>query len=347
MDSGRLQPTPLELLENVTVLQHVNDALVLVSDSHQVVWLNRLARHLFGTHDSAIGKSVMEVLRDHRLDQLVGQALATHEEKGLEFGALQGRRTLRARAIPNSESVWLIIEDLTRLRHLETVRQDFVANLSHELRTPLSGLRLAAETVSRQLGASDEASLFLDRIKDEAERLDLTIRNLTQLAALEGNEVPFSLKPFEVRPLLEQSAARFAQRAEDRGLQLRIDAEPGELYAIGDLGKVDQALTNILENALKFTTSGSVTITGLREEGWIGIRVADTGPGIPPHELPRIFERFFKVDRARGTRGSGLGLSIARHLVEQQGGRIRAESEPGKGTVMTILLPSARPDPTP
>jgi two-component system phosphate regulon sensor histidine kinase PhoR len=130
-------------------------------------------------------------------------------------------------------------------------------------------------------------------------------------------------------------------------LQLRIDAEPGELYAIGDLGKVDQALTNILENALKFTTSGSVTITGLREEGWIGIRVADTGPGIPPHELPRIFERFFKVDRARGTRGSGLGLSIARHLVEQQGGRIRAESEPGKGSVMTILLPSDRPDPTP
>jgi two-component system phosphate regulon sensor histidine kinase PhoR len=188
---------------------------------------------------------------------------------------------------------------------------------------------------------------LLDRIKEEAERLDLTIRNLTQLAALEANEVPFSLKPFDVRPLLEQSADRFAQRAESRGLHLRLEFGPGELRAVGDVAKVDQALTSILENALKFTTSGSVTLEARREEGWVGIRVADTGPGIPPHELPRIFERFFKVDRARGTRGSGLGLSIARHLVELQGGRVRAESQPGNGTVMTILLPSAGPSPAP
>jgi two-component system phosphate regulon sensor histidine kinase PhoR len=232
--------------------------------------------------------------------------------------------------------------DMTRLRYLETVRQQFVANLSHEIRTPLAGLDLAAQTLSVQLPPEGDARLFIDRVIQESHRLQAILLNLTQLAALDAEGIEVERAPFGPGELVAELVERYQSRASAAGLALRAEAAEGDLQVLGDRGKTDQALQNIVDNALKFTRSGEVVVTTRSDGGRVEIAVHDTGPGIPPRDLPRIFERFYKVDRARGGQpGSGLGLSIARHLVELQGGTIGAESSPGAGTVVRVRLPRA------
>jgi two-component system phosphate regulon sensor histidine kinase PhoR len=230
---------------------------------------------------------------------------------------------------------------MTRLRHLETVRQQFVANLSHEIRTPLAGLDLAAQTLSGQLPANGDPRLFIDRITQEAQRLADILFNLNQLAALDAEELTVDRLPFSVDDLVGSLIDRFQPRAAAAKLILRAEIAGG-MTAMGDKAKTDQALQNIVDNALKFTRAGEVIVTGRSDDDRIEIAVRDTGPGIPARDLSRIFERFYKVDRSRGGQpGSGLGLSIARHLVELQGGTILAESTPGMGSVVRVRLPSA------
>jgi len=231
---------------------------------------------------------------------------------------------------------------VTRLRHLETVRQQFVANLSHELRTPLAGLDLAAQTLAGQLPAEGDARLFVDRVIQESQRLQAILLNLVQLAALDAEGIEVERAPFSVGRLVAEVVARHQERATAAGLQLRTAPVEDGIHALGDRGKTDQALQNIVDNALKFARSGDVEVTTGADDARVEIAVRDLGPGIPQQDLPRIFERFYKVDRSRGGQsGSGLGLSIARHLVELQGGTIAAESTPGVGTVVRVRLPRA------
>jgi two-component system phosphate regulon sensor histidine kinase PhoR len=249
-------------------------------------------------------------------------------------------RVLRGRAVPlGMDEIALLVEDITDLRALETVRQQFVANLSHELRTPLAGLDLAAQTLAAQLGPDSPERVFVDRILKESQRLTAMVTNLTQLAALDAEAVRPQQEVFAVRPLLDDQAARSAERARAAGLTLEVNC-PQDLRARGDAAKTDQALHNILDNALKFTVAGGVVLTG-RLDGMVEISVRDTGVGIAPRDLPRIFERFYKADRARSAGGTGLGLAIARHLVELQDGTLRAESTPGAGTILRLRLPAA------
>jgi two-component system phosphate regulon sensor histidine kinase PhoR len=230
--------------------------------------------------------------------------------------------------------------DMTRLRYLETVRQQFVANLSHEIRTPLAGLDLAAQTLSGQLPAEGDTRLFVDRVIQESHRLQAILLNLTQLAALDAEGIEVERAPFSAGELVTELVERYQARASAGGLALRAEPSEADLQVLGDRGKTDQALQNIVDNALKFTRSGEVVVTATSRDAQVEIAVRDTGSGIPPRDLPRIFERFYKVDRARGGQpGSGLGLSIARHLIELQGGTIVAESSPGAGTVVRVRLP--------
>jgi two-component system phosphate regulon sensor histidine kinase PhoR len=245
------------------------------------------------------------------------------------------------RALPiGHNQVALLMLDMTRLRYLETVRQQFVANLSHEIRTPLAGLDLAAQTLSGQLPAEGDARLFIDRVIQESHRLQAILLNLTQLAALDAEGIEVERAPFGAGELVTELVERYRPRASAAGLALRAEAAEADLQVLGDRGKTDQALQNIVDNALKFTRSGEVVVTTTSDQTQVEIAVRDTGSGIPPRDLPRIFERFYKVDRARGGQpGSGLGLSIARHLIELQGGTIAAQSIPGEGTVVRVRLP--------
>ncbi len=325
------------------VLDHVEAGVVLVGPDRQVRWLNESARRLFTTPERAIGRPVLEIVRDHRLDGLVAKALESGVTQATEVELTGSGRTVRARAarLADLGGAALVIEDLTRLRYLETVRQQFVANLSHELRTPLAGLDLAAQTLAGQLPTDTEVRTFMDRILQETQRIAAILQNLTQLAALDAEEIPVERERFSIADLLNENVARYAARAKSAGVGLRAEFPDGGLEALGDRAKTDQALQSIVDNALKFTASGEVVLGAGIAGNMVEIRVRDTGVGIPATDLPRIFERFYKVDRSRHVAGSGLGLSIARHLIELQGGTISAESTPGAGTVILFRLPPA------
>jgi len=329
--------------ESTQVLEQMAEGIVLVDRDRTVLWLNPAARQMVAAIDQPAGRLLVEVVRDHRLDALAERARASKLDQSLEIALPVSGRTLHVRAIALPEGrAALVMQDVSRLRYLETVRQQFVANLSHEIRTPLAGLDLAAQTLSGQLPAEGDTRLFIDRIIQESQRLQAILLNLTQLAALDAEGIEVERAPFNASTLAADLVDRYHPRAASAGLALRAEPAEAEIQALGDRGKTDQALQNIVDNALKFTTAGEVLVSVTSKDAWVEIAVRDTGPGIPPRDLPRIFERFYKVDRARGGQpGSGLGLSIARHLVELQGGTITAESTPGAGTLVRVRLPRA------
>jgi two-component system phosphate regulon sensor histidine kinase PhoR len=323
------------------ILDHLVEGTVVVDSDRKVRWLNVAARRMLPLIDQPIGRSLVEVIRDHRLDALAERARSSGEEQAIEIELPVSSRRLQVRAFPLAHGqVALLMVDMTRLRYLETVRQQFVANLSHEIRTPLAGLDLAAQTLSGQLPAEGDTRLFVDRVIQESHRLQAILLNLTQLAALDAEGIEVERAPFGAGELVAELVERYQARASAGGLALRAEPSGADLQVLGDRGKTDQALQNIVDNALKFTRSGEVVVTATSRDAQVEIAVRDTGSGIPPRDLPRIFERFYKVDRARGGQpGSGLGLSIARHLIELQGGTIVAESSPGAGTVVRVRLP--------
>lgn len=336
-------PRSEALPREAEVLDQVEAGVVLVGPDRQIRWLNEAARRLLATPERAIGRPVLEIVRDHRLDALVAMAAESGVAQTIEVELTGSGRTVRARAarLADPAGTALVIEDLTRLRYLETVRQQFVANLSHELRTPLAGLDLAAQTLAGQLPADADVRTFMDRILQETQRIAAILQNLTQLAALDAEEIPVDGERFSIADLLNENVARYTARAESAGVGLRAELPDGRLEALADRAKTDQALQSIVDNALKFTSSGEVVLGAGVRGGMVEITVRDTGIGIAASELPRIFERFYKVDRSRHLAGLGLGLSIARHLVELQGGTISAESTPGAGTLMRLRLPRA------
>jgi two-component system, OmpR family, phosphate regulon sensor histidine kinase PhoR len=324
------------------ILEQLSEGVFLVDAERTVRWLNSAARQMVPPIEAPIGRSLVEVIRDHRLDALAATVLASKQPESLEVELPVSGQTLVVRALPMpGDAVALLAEDITRLRHLETVRQQFVANLSHEIRTPLAGLDLAAQTLSGQLPPDGDVRTFMDRISLEAQRLGAILLNLTQLAALDAEGIQVERHPFSVKDVVAELVQRYQPRASAAGLSLRAEQIGEDTEVMGDRGKTDQALQNIVDNALKFTRVGEVVVSAHADGTLVEIAVRDTGPGIPPRDLARIFERFYKVDRSRGTRvpGSGLGLSIARHLVELQGGTITAESTPGTGTTLRVALP--------
>jgi len=329
--------------QTAQILDRLIEGVVLVEADRTVGWLNPAARQMLPPIEQPIGRPLLEVIRDHRLDALAERARIAGVEQAVEIELPVSTRRLQVRALPlPDKTVALLMLETTRLRYLETVRQQFVANLSHEIRTPLAGLDLAAQTLSEQLPAQGDARLFIDRVIQESQRLQAILLNLAQLAALDAEGIQVERTPFDAAEVARELVDRYRARAVAAGLSLRADLTEDGAGILGDRAKTDQALQNIVDNALKFTREGEVVVTTGSDDAQVEIAVRDTGPGIPPRDLLRIFERFYKVDRARGSPpGSGLGLSIARHLVELQGGTIVAESSPGAGTVVRVRLPRA------
>ncbi|TMF15375.1 MAG: PAS domain-containing protein [Chloroflexi bacterium] len=333
-DIAQLRPTPAGIIE------HLEDGILMLSGT-QVRWLNPAARRMFAANEDPVGRPLIEVVRDHRIDALALRARESGLEQAAEVELPATARIVQVRAVPLQDGdIVVLARDISRLRYLETVRQQFVANLSHEMRTPLAGLDLAAQTLSSQLPAEGDTRLFIDRISQEAQRLADILFNLNQLAALDAEEISVERTPFSVGDLVGSLIDRYQARAAAGKLILRAEVTADGLMALGDRAKTDQALQNIVDNALKFTRAGEVLVRASVDRNRVEISILDTGPGIPARDLSRIFERFYKVDRSRGgLPGSGLGLSIARHLVELQGGTIVAESSGGSGTTVRVRLP--------
>ena len=258
-------------------------------------------------------------------------------------------RVLRVRGVllPGGGDTLLVLEDRTEVERLRTVRTEFVANVSHELRTPLASIRATAETLlDGAAGDPDVAPRFLETILREADRLVRLSEDLLELAQAESTERERT--PFDLSALVADVAARLAAQAERGGVSVRVAPAPHVVLA-ADEHEISQVLFNLLDNAIKYTPSGGTVTVEIRPDAErVAVSVADTGIGILSEDLPRIFERFWRADRARrfrsgegtgGTRGTGLGLSIVKHIVEAHGGTVQAESELNRGSRFTITLP--------
>jgi two-component system phosphate regulon sensor histidine kinase PhoR len=326
----------------------LEDALIVVSPERRVLWLNAAARDLFSVDGAAVGRPLAEVAPDYRIALLVNGAF-DHLEAHDELTDVVGEHTVTARAIPlvgqGHLDVAVVLRDKTRLRQLETVRRDFVANVSHELRTPVTAIHLLVETLQNgALGEPEEAAQFVERIGQEVTHLRQMVDELLELSLMEAGERPLHPAPVPVQELVH-AADRLRPLAEERGVELIFSIAAETPPVVGETSRLALVVRNLVHNAIKFTPQGgSVTVKAEPRAGSrVAVQVTDTGVGIAVDALPRIFERFYKADRSRQRDGdgAGLGLAIARHTVEAHGGHISVESEVGTGTTFTVVLPAA------
>jgi two-component system phosphate regulon sensor histidine kinase PhoR len=338
------------------VLEHMHDGIILTDPQGRIESMNPAAARLFGVKSEAwSGKKLIELTRDHDLHNALQQTLSTPVDwQRLEIEV--GRHTISAVVtdVPGPHggdpTGLVVLQDVTELRRLERVRRDFVANIGHELRTPLSSIKLLVETLMTAVDDDPGAAKdFLSRIDVEVDGLTQLVRELLELSRIESGSVQLSLQAVDVAALLERAAGRLRAQAARAGLSLEVGAEPELPRANSDPERVEQVLVNLLHNAVKFTDpGGSIRVLARPEGATVEISIADTGIGIPPDDLPRIFERFYKVDKSRTQGregGTGLGLAIAKHIVQAHGGRIWAEHRDGGGTVFRFTLPAFRGEP--
>jgi two-component system phosphate regulon sensor histidine kinase PhoR len=323
--------------------------LLLIGDRRRVLAINPAARELLGYHGPR-GRPVAEVVRDVHFGFAVGEALHDRRPVVHESYAPNPDRLLCFHLVPimsaTEEPVLIAIsvEDITQLRHLQTVRRDFVANVSHELRTPLASINLLVETL--QAGAIEDpeaAHHFLHRIEVETEAMARLVEELLELSRLETGVLSLDLSPVAVAVLFDDVINRLAPAAQEKGVDVQTDV-PAPLPPVrADAKRLEQVMMNLVHNAIKFTpTGGNVLLQAVRKGPGVEITVADTGVGMTSAEAARVFERFYKVDKGRArASGAGLGLAIARHLLELHGSRLRVVSEPGRGARFSFALPSA------
>ncbi|MFN8496024.1 MAG: ATP-binding protein [Caldilineaceae bacterium] len=336
-----------------TVLYVMGDGVLILNKEGRVRMLNPAAAQILHVPEQREGRrTFVQVVRDHRIVEVWNRCLQSKHEESATV-ELESGRLLRVVVTPlfkkgnptNGERGHLVIvQDLTRLHQLQTMRQDFVSNISHELRTPLASLRALVDTLND--GALDDppaAQRFLRRMDVEVDALNQMVQELLELSRIESGKVPLVLRPTPVTQAIAPAAERLRMQAERAQLRLTIDLPSDLPPLIVDADRIQQVVTNLVHNAIKFTPSGGcVTITAQHNptDANVTIKVQDNGVGIAAEDLPRIFERFYKADRARTGGGTGLGLAIAKHIVQAHGGRIWAESVLGKGSTFFFSLPT-------
>jgi two-component system phosphate regulon sensor histidine kinase PhoR len=237
----------------------------------------------------------------------------------------------------------LLIQDLSEVRHLQIVRRDFISNISHELRTPLASMKALVETLlDGAIEDPDMAIRFLSRANVEVDAMAQMVEELQELARIESGQVPLQLQSVTVSDLILPAFERMQTQAEGGQLGMVVNLPAKLPPVLADPARISQVLTNLISNAIKYTQpGGQISVRAKPHQNMVLIEVEDTGAGIPAKDLPRIFERFYKADRARTSGGTGLGLAIARHLVKVHGGEIWVKSKEKKGSTFYFTLPLA------
>ena len=324
-----------------TLIDELGDAIFIADAEGRVLLANAAARATSG--QDLIGRHLPEVIRHHETLAAIASA-----RKGREATATiertEPRRFMRAVARPlEGGQMLLVVQDLTALRRLETVRSDFIANVSHELRRPITSLKAMAEALEE--GALDDAAVardFVQRMHQEIDGLAQLTNELLTLMRIESGAETLTLVPQSPTSLLSDCARRMGPLAARADVTLLV--EPGEAPSVrADGERVGQVLANLVHNAVKFTPAGgSVRLSAEAEDGGVAFSVSDTGVGIERGDLERVFERFYKADKSRSGGGTGLGLAIAKHIVQAHGGHIEARSDgPGRGATFRFTLPLA------
>jgi two-component system, OmpR family, phosphate regulon sensor histidine kinase PhoR len=336
------------------ILDALGDGVLLLDGAGRLLVANPAARSWFGLPDDLRpGLPVQRVLGMPQMSALAEQAAeARAPVVGTMTLIFPEPRTLTLRAFPLADRgptgrIVVTMTDITQRRRLEVLRRDFVANASHELKTPVAAVRALAETLLTALPEDPEAGRrFAERIGREAERLDVLVRDLLDLSRVERGTL--DVEPVDLVGLAKEVVGGYADLAEERRVKLHTELQP-QVSMRGDRAQLGLLLSNLLDNALRHTPPrGTVRLRLEATESRAVLEVADTGKGIPAGELSRVFERFYRVDKARTrqTGGTGLGLAIVRHVAEAHGGAVRVDSELGRGSVFTVSLPVAGP-PTP
>ncbi len=342
------------------VLDHMADGVLITDGNGQVELINAAAARLLDTSEErALGHSFAQVAPYHPLIEIWKACRERGEEQvemvevsrhGLFLQAIitpfgyttsQDRQD-RAQGA-DGEGYLVILQDLTRVRRLETVRRDFISNISHELRTPLAGLKALVDTLrGGAIKDRPAAKRFLKRMDAEVDTLTQMVEELLELSRIESGQAPLRMAPTPVNEVVVPPVDRLRPQAERAGVEFTVLLPPELPPVLADVERARLVLTNLMHNAVKFTPPGGQITVGARPAGEdVTISVQDTGVGIPADDLPRIFERFYKADRARSGGGTGLGLAIAKHIVQGHGGRIWAESVEGEGSTFFFTLPVA------
>jgi two-component system phosphate regulon sensor histidine kinase PhoR len=328
--------------ETHTLIESMADGLLATDAAGNVATVNTAARRLLSRRQSESLPPVTELFHDKQARDLVRAALEGREVEQREL-ELEGRALLvTSRPLPNGGAL-LVFRDVTELRRLEAVRRDFVANVSHELKTPLTSIAGYAETLAAEQRDETQARQFADTILSNARRMQRLVDDLLDLSRIESGGWQPVRRVVDVAALAQEAWFPFGDRARNGGVRFAVEIAPDAETVVADPDALRQILTNLFDNALRHTSSGGeVAVRAHAAPDGVMIAVADTGSGIAPQHLPRIFERFYRADasRSRAQGGTGLGLAIVKHLVEAHGGRVAAESTVGRGATIRMFFPA-------
>lgn len=333
----------------MSILDNMADGVILTDIEGNIVLTNQTAQRLFGiSGENAKAKPLIEVVREHELNDILKSCLETGQEQIVQFDSVISNKFFRAIAIRIDQEkqggALVLIQDLTELKGLQTMRRELVGNISHEFRTPLAGIKAMVETL--QGGAINDrttASDFLNRIEAEVDRLAQLVSELTELSRIETGKSELKLEPVNMNLLIEEVIAQLKPQAARQKLSFHKKLLPGLPAIQADKERIRQVIVNLMHNAIKFNRSGGSIITATEVfEDSVLVEISDTGIGITKKDLPRIFERFYKTDKSRAGQGSGIGLAIAKHIVEAHGGEIKVRSDEGKSSTFSFKLPISR-----
>jgi len=338
--------------EQRAILASMNECVIALDNDDRIMLLNPAAEELLGvTLEQVKGKTIQEAVRNPALQRFVGESCTDDApvESEIVFHGAQDRilQAVGAGLLDHDGSrigALVVLNDVTQMRKLENIRRDFVANVSHELKTPITSIRGFVETLRHGIDDPAKTQEFLAIVEKQAGRLQSIIEDLLMLSEIEQQadaaEIP--MQPLSIRSVLHSAVTMCQTKANDSEVELTLDC--GDAFEIrGNSRLLEQAVTNLLDNAIKYSRGGRVTVSAERDVDELIVRVSDTGCGIEEEHLPRLFERFYRVDKARSRNlgGTGLGLAIVKHIVQAHKGHVEVESTPGEGSTFSIHLPAA------
>ena len=333
-----------------TIFSAMHDALLVVDSNRQVILTNQTFRKLFDAPEISVATPLLEIVRDPTLDRLLIDAFRGDGPVRCELTVDDLQIELHAVATRNESGeitgALVLFHDITELKKMDQVRRDFVANVSHELRTPLSILRGYIETLlDSPKTPRGELTRILRVMERHSDRLELLVEDLLTLAQLESGNPNLQMGTVDLSSFLPEMVRDWEKKLTSKQLNMSVDVPPDLLPIRVDRTRLQEAVYNLLDNAVKYSRErGEIRLSARQRDGEIELTVSDDGIGIAKEDLPRIFERFYRADKARGpdkVRGTGLGLAIVKHIAQLHGGRVEAESELDKGTIIRVVLPGA------
>jgi two-component system, OmpR family, phosphate regulon sensor histidine kinase PhoR len=325
-------------------LSEIEDGVLITDSGYLVQYANNAAGRMFDLlPDRCNGLTFIEVVRDHECDELLKKCVISNEPQSALIKTHLKKQLLDVAASPEAETgnYVVIVRDLTERQRIEQMRRDLVSNIAHEFRTPIASIRLLTETLLH--GKVDDPKVtadFLGKIDLESSRLEQMTKDVNDLSLLDRGELITRKTAVDVGRLIKQTIGRLKAQADQKQIAVETIIEDGLPHPVIDRGGIESVLMNLVYNAIKYSGQGGrVVVEAAKDGGNILVSIKDNGVGIPKDELPRIFERFYKVDKSRNTEGSGLGLAISKHVIALHWGRIWVDSMEGKGATFYFTLP--------